>query len=147
MDIRRSSPLNPGDRPGKSHAPGDSPSRTSKGGSDSVEAKQQAAEEARERRADELAQSRSEQTKRSQRVSREVRRAVREQLLDNSSASDSLDLSPAARAIAGSADDPEGDREVRNAHLATLKAAIESGSLHSPERIELAARRMLGDFS
>lgn len=54
---------------------------------------------------------------------------------------DELDLSAAAQRIA---DDPELETE-RAALVESLKAAYEAGTLHTRERIEQAARRLLGE--
>jgi hypothetical protein len=61
---------------------------------------------------------------------------------------DRVELSDRARLLArtkSGASDRIDDDEARQARLAELRAAYESGELNTPGRIEQAARRMLGD--
>ena len=57
---------------------------------------------------------------------------------------DTLELSAEARALSESESDGEPRETEREQRVTELRAARDAGRLHTPERIELAAQRLLG---
>ena len=136
MDVKRSSPFPSGD-------PRETGSLPSQRGEDGIRAREASEQASANQGANELQEAATDRAEHSRRVAREVSRAVREELLGSS---DRIDLSSTGEAFAQALEAQESSPE-RTEHLAGLRAAIEAGSLHTPERLEQAARRMLGDFS
>lgn len=147
MDVKRTLPIQPGDRPGDRRAAPEARSETPRA---TAHEESRRTEQSRQQRQAELQESAAERTARSQRVAREVSRVVREEVMASVAGSDRIELSPAGQAAASSALEQasagEEQEVLRARHVAALKAAIEAGNLHTPERLERAARRMLGDL-
>lgn len=90
----------------------------------------------------ELRAERADERAASERTSESEERASR----------DRIELSERARVLASGgarrvANANAAEHEAMDARIAALRQSLEDGSLHSPERLERAARRLLGDES
>ena len=94
------------------------------------------------RPSDESAQSKAQQID----LTRSNRDGIRE-TVDRARRPDTVDLSKAAEAAEGHIG-PDGTRETkeeRTERIESLRAEVEAGTLNTPERVQKAAEKLLGD--